>query len=357
MLISLAHKYLRPKSIHDDVLVDELADEYLYFNCIRFINSVKTSASLQWHSPLLNDISGVKTWRKVNQGLLKMYRHELFAKLPIMQHFLFGKLIGGVGWQKRFELFEGDLFGFKQWSDCLETAAASATVDDCGDQADDEKHAHKSSHEISIEEFIPDSSRTQQCQHYNIVGNAYAQLCSVLKRAESVGDDHQSVADIDAMIGLSIEDEQEFDDADAKENNTNQDQQNSKSSAQHTSKYEEVVVKYVRGANGQQIPIMGRLASSHASLIQHQSGCRFSGGLGGKKIMPGADAGIDGEKSTSGVDNTTSEDDNTISHLPALPVSNTYAMGQQAPTCCGIRIPSAIAAKMYEQNRAALPFD
>ncbi|TFY81861.1 hypothetical protein EWM64_g2155 [Hericium alpestre] len=86
------HKYLRPKSIHDPEIVDEFAKDYMYFACIQFINSVKT-ATLRWHSPMLDDISAVKTWEKVNSGMIKMYLAEVLGKLPVMQHFLFGSIL------------------------------------------------------------------------------------------------------------------------------------------------------------------------------------------------------------------------------------------------------------------------
>ncbi|KAI0705388.1 hypothetical protein C8Q76DRAFT_630604 [Earliella scabrosa] len=86
------HKYIRPKSIHDADTTEEFSKHYMYLACIQFINSVKT-ASLRWHSPMLDDISAVKTWDKVNSGLLKMYQAEVLGKLPVMQHFLFGSLL------------------------------------------------------------------------------------------------------------------------------------------------------------------------------------------------------------------------------------------------------------------------
>ncbi|GAA5857839.1 hypothetical protein JCM8547_005999 [Rhodosporidiobolus lusitaniae] len=86
------HKYLRPKAIHDDEILEEFSKDYMYLSYVRYINSIKT-ASLRWHSPMLDDISGVKTWDKVNQGMLKMYKAEVLAKLPVAQHFLFGSLL------------------------------------------------------------------------------------------------------------------------------------------------------------------------------------------------------------------------------------------------------------------------
>ncbi|KAG6857102.1 Serine/threonine-protein phosphatase 2A activator 2 [Tephrocybe sp. NHM501043] len=86
------HKYIRPKAIHDAEVVEEYAKNYIYFACIQFINSIKT-ASLRWHSPMLDDISAVKTWDKVNSGMIKMYLAEVLGKLPVMQHFLFGSIL------------------------------------------------------------------------------------------------------------------------------------------------------------------------------------------------------------------------------------------------------------------------
>ncbi|OJT05937.1 Serine/threonine-protein phosphatase 2A activator 2 [Trametes pubescens] len=90
------HKYIRPKSIHDNDTVEEFSKHYMYLACIKFINSIKT-ASLRWHSPMLDDISAVKTWDKVNSGLTKMYLAEVLGKLPVMQHFLFGSLLAWDG--------------------------------------------------------------------------------------------------------------------------------------------------------------------------------------------------------------------------------------------------------------------
>ena len=78
MLWNPGHKYIRPRAIHDQEVVDEYAKNYIYFACIKFINSVSLNhthclifleidgaqiktASLRWHSPMLDDISAVSS--------------------------------------------------------------------------------------------------------------------------------------------------------------------------------------------------------------------------------------------------------------------------------------------------------
>ncbi|KAL8520667.1 hypothetical protein ACS0TY_011275 [Phlomoides rotata] len=86
------HKYMKPKSIHNEDILENFSNEYMYLSCIVFIKKVKKGLFAE-HSPMLDDISGVPNWKKVNSGLLKMYKVEVLEKVPIMQHFLFGSII------------------------------------------------------------------------------------------------------------------------------------------------------------------------------------------------------------------------------------------------------------------------
>ncbi|XP_010939672.1 uncharacterized protein [Elaeis guineensis] len=86
------HKYMKPKSIHNQDILDNFSHEYMYLACVAFVKKVKKGVFAE-HSPMLDDISAVPTWSKVNSGMLKMYKAEVLEKVPIMQHFLFGSLI------------------------------------------------------------------------------------------------------------------------------------------------------------------------------------------------------------------------------------------------------------------------
>ena len=83
----------RPDVIHDDSVVNREADNYMYLNCIKFIKEVKRAGHFGEHSPMLNDISGLASWEKVAQGLVKMYQQEVLNKHPVMKHFFFGSII------------------------------------------------------------------------------------------------------------------------------------------------------------------------------------------------------------------------------------------------------------------------
>lgn len=86
------HKYMKPKSIHNQDIVENFSREYMYLGCIEFVKKVKKGLFAE-HSPMLDDISAVPLWAKVNSGMLKMYKAEVLEKVPIMQHFLFGSII------------------------------------------------------------------------------------------------------------------------------------------------------------------------------------------------------------------------------------------------------------------------
>ncbi|OJA15141.1 hypothetical protein AZE42_04699 [Rhizopogon vesiculosus] len=127
ILSAAGHKFVRPKGIHDPEIVEELSKDYMYFSCIQFINSIKT-ASLRWHSPMLDDISAVKTWEKVNSGMIKMYQAEVLGKLPVIQHFLFGSILryDGPPPPASDESHHGDGHVHEGWGDCCGIPVPSA---------------------------------------------------------------------------------------------------------------------------------------------------------------------------------------------------------------------------------------
>lgn len=81
-----------PGKFLEDEIINKYADEYMFLSCIKYIKEVKTGPFAE-HSNQLWSISAVGSWTKINQGLIKMYKKEVLAKFPVIQHVLFGSLL------------------------------------------------------------------------------------------------------------------------------------------------------------------------------------------------------------------------------------------------------------------------
>ncbi|TMW68697.1 hypothetical protein Poli38472_006165 [Pythium oligandrum] len=82
-----------PEAIHDDGVLQSHSNDYLYFDAIKFIKEVKAGSPFAETSPMLNDISALPSWEKINGGMLKLYEGEVLKKLPVIQHIVFGSLL------------------------------------------------------------------------------------------------------------------------------------------------------------------------------------------------------------------------------------------------------------------------
>ncbi|CDW59959.1 PTPA domain containing protein [Trichuris trichiura] len=86
------HERLEPSSYVQKKTARTFANQYMFMACIHHINTVKVGPFAE-HSNQLWNISGVPSWQKMNEGLLRMYIGEVLQKFPVVQHFVFGTLL------------------------------------------------------------------------------------------------------------------------------------------------------------------------------------------------------------------------------------------------------------------------
>lgn len=92
----IPHKEFTPESIHDNAILEQESDRYMYFGCIKYIKELKKNVPFFESSPMLNDISHLPSWSKVVTGLLKLYEGEVLDKRQVVQHFVFGNIFKGT---------------------------------------------------------------------------------------------------------------------------------------------------------------------------------------------------------------------------------------------------------------------
>ncbi|XP_031848444.1 serine/threonine-protein phosphatase 2A activator [Nomia melanderi] len=88
----VGHSRIEPRHFVDPEIVEAHSNQYMFLGCIEFISKVKVGPFAE-HSNQLWNVSGVSSWSKVNSGLIKMYKAEVLAKFPVIQHVLFGSLL------------------------------------------------------------------------------------------------------------------------------------------------------------------------------------------------------------------------------------------------------------------------
>ncbi|KAF3426475.1 hypothetical protein E2986_04605 [Frieseomelitta varia] len=88
----IGHSRIEPRHFVEPDIVQAFSKQYMFLGCIEFISKVKIGPFAE-HSNQLWNVSAVSSWVKVNSGLIKMYRAEVLAKFPVIQHVFFGSLL------------------------------------------------------------------------------------------------------------------------------------------------------------------------------------------------------------------------------------------------------------------------
>jgi len=88
----IMNQNIQPKQFLDLEIMRNYCHDYMFLECIKYINDVKSGPFAE-HSNTLYSITSVPHWTKVNSGLIKMYKAEVLQKFPVIQHFRFGSIL------------------------------------------------------------------------------------------------------------------------------------------------------------------------------------------------------------------------------------------------------------------------
>lgn len=83
---------LNPNLFVDEKYVQQFKSKYMFIGCIDFIMQVKKGLFHE-HSNQLWNISGVQSWNKINEGLIKMYKKEVKPCLTSILKFILKLII------------------------------------------------------------------------------------------------------------------------------------------------------------------------------------------------------------------------------------------------------------------------
>jgi len=62
-----------PRDFIDETILERHANEYMFLGCIQSIYNIKQAAGFGEHSPTLYSLTTVPHWKKMQQGMIKMY--------------------------------------------------------------------------------------------------------------------------------------------------------------------------------------------------------------------------------------------------------------------------------------------
>ena len=84
---------VHPSCVHDARILAEFGRQYLYLSSVEAVLRFKTGAPFAETSPMLASISQLESWKLVHSGLVRLYEGDVLSKLPVIQHFLFGRFL------------------------------------------------------------------------------------------------------------------------------------------------------------------------------------------------------------------------------------------------------------------------